>query len=74
MRFEHIDFNKNFFILDVEDGTRLCFPYGKVDYLTTNPIEKKLILELKKQGTFMRFYKDYSQLESDMEKIMARGK
>lgn len=74
MRFDHIDFNKNFFILHVEDGRQLCFPYGKVDYLTTSPVEKRLLVELKKQGTFRRTYKDYSQLESDVEKLMARGK
>lgn len=74
MRFDNIDFNKNFLILEVEDGRQLCVPYSKIDYLTQHPVDKKLTIEFKKIGTFLRIYKEYSDLERDVDKLMSKGK
>lgn len=70
MEFNHINFHRDFFVLNLVDGRFLHFPYSGVHFLTTYENSKKLFIHIHDQGNYFHTYENYGQQAIDIDKIM----
>lgn len=74
MNYKDIDFSDTYFVLEVEDGRKISFPFNKLDIVTEGPEEHRLTISIKGHGSFSKEYAVSYDLNRDAIKLMRKGK
>lgn len=72
--YTHIEFKETFFKLSLESGIKISLPYSKLEIIRESPNTNLMSIVTKGHGSFDKTYESYNHLESDVSKLMSKGK
>ncbi len=72
--YTHIEFKETFFTFTLENGNKVSLPYSKLEIIREAPKSNLMSVVTKGHGSFDKSYEFYHLLESDVNKLMSKGK